>query len=230
VADHEQRPAIPAATVIVLRDAADGLETLLARRNADLSFVGGYWVFPGGRVDEADRVAGGSQDELAVARRAAVREVAEEVGLVVAEPSLVALSHWLPPEQAPKRFATWFFLAPLEGASADVVIDDGEITDSLWCSPQEALRRQAAGEIDMAPPTWVSLWWLTRCGDVGDALARAAAVEPERFASRYVDTEDGIVLLQPGDAGYDDLDLHRAGPRHRFLMHRSGWRYERDLD
>ena len=72
-------PAIPAATVILLRDAADGIETLMLRRNSKLAF-GGMWVFPGGRVEESD--GAGLDDEFAAARRAAVREAEEESGLV----------------------------------------------------------------------------------------------------------------------------------------------------
>ena len=53
--DGKQRaPLIQAATVILLRDGADGLETLMLRRNSKLAFVGGMWVFPGGRVDAQD--------------------------------------------------------------------------------------------------------------------------------------------------------------------------------
>ena len=44
--------AVPAATVIVLRDGPDGPEALMLKRDRDLSFAGGMWVFPGGRIDE----------------------------------------------------------------------------------------------------------------------------------------------------------------------------------
>ena len=47
----------PASTVILLRDAPDGLHTLLLRRNSALGFAGGNWVFPGGRVDPEEIVA-----------------------------------------------------------------------------------------------------------------------------------------------------------------------------
>ena len=47
-------PLIPAATVILLREVKGRLETLLLRRSAELSFVGGKWVFPGGRTDPSD--------------------------------------------------------------------------------------------------------------------------------------------------------------------------------
>ena len=100
----------PAATVVPLRDGEDGLEVLLLRRNSRGEF-GGMWVFPGGKVDAGDE---GPDGEVAAARRAAVREAQEEAGLVLDEHRLVVLSFWLPPPQAARRFATWFFLAPLD--------------------------------------------------------------------------------------------------------------------
>jgi hypothetical protein len=44
----------PAATVILLRDAPDGLHVLLLRRNSALGFAAGQWVFPGGGVDAGE--------------------------------------------------------------------------------------------------------------------------------------------------------------------------------
>ena len=68
---------IPAATVILLRDGADGVETLVLLRNSKLAFAGGMWVFPGGRVDPGDRVPGETTDPvegvIRAARNAAVR-------------------------------------------------------------------------------------------------------------------------------------------------------------
>ncbi|HXQ56894.1 MAG TPA: NUDIX domain-containing protein, partial [Actinomycetes bacterium] len=49
--------AVPraAATVVLLRDGRGGLEAYLQRRPMGMGFAGGLWVFPGGRVDDADR-------------------------------------------------------------------------------------------------------------------------------------------------------------------------------
>lgn len=47
-------PARPAATVIMLRDGAGGLEVLLLKRHAASDVLGGAFVFPGGKVDAAD--------------------------------------------------------------------------------------------------------------------------------------------------------------------------------
>jgi 8-oxo-dGTP pyrophosphatase MutT (NUDIX family) len=94
----------PAATVVLLRDGRDGLEAYLQRRPMGMGFAGGLWVFPGGRVDEADRDpaveatwAGPSPAEwagrlgmdLTEARGhvvAACRETLEEAGLLLATP------------------------------------------------------------------------------------------------------------------------------------------------
>ena len=63
-------------------------------------------------------------------------------------------SRWTPPPVTPKRFLTWFFLAPAPRGS--VSIDHGEIHEHAWMSPTGAHARQAAAEIELAPPTWVT--------------------------------------------------------------------------
>ena len=39
--------------------------------------------------------------------------------------------------------------------------------------------------------------------------------------------ERTLVVLWHGDAGYEDGDAGRAGPRHRLAMFTAGWVYER---
>ena len=90
--DEDAPPAIPAATMVIFRHAPAGgaPQLLMVQRAKEMRFAGGAAVFPGGRVDEADRVLaqhlGASDadalDELA-ARIAAVRETLEETGLAV---------------------------------------------------------------------------------------------------------------------------------------------------
>jgi len=218
------KPAVQAATVILVRDGADGLEALMLRRNSKLAF-GGMWVFPGGSVDEADRVGLAAGDELGAARRTAVREAAEEAGLAVAPESLVAFSHWTPPPIAPRIFLTWFFIAPAPEGS--VAIDEGEIHDHAWMRAAEALRRRDAGEIELAPPTFVTLVDLAREGSVERALAAARARTPERYSTRIAKGPGGMVALWHGDAGYEACDANAPGPRHRLAMLDGGWVFER---
>ncbi|MBF9151881.1 NUDIX hydrolase [Novosphingobium jiangmenense] len=78
----------PAATIVIFRhDPAGGApQLLMVERNASLKFAGGATVFPGGKIDPADRELaarlGGEIDDMA-ARIAAIRETLEETGLVV---------------------------------------------------------------------------------------------------------------------------------------------------
>jgi 8-oxo-dGTP pyrophosphatase MutT (NUDIX family) len=216
----------PAATVVLLRDGADGLETLLLVRNTLTDFAGGMAVFPGGRVDDDDGAGVAPGDELGVARRAAARETREEAGLDVDPDAFVPLAHWQPPPTAPRRFLTWFFVAA--APDAEVAVDGGEIVDHLWTTPAAALAARAAGTLGLLPPTWVTLDWLARHRDVGEALAAAARRPPPRYQSTVVPVEGGMVLLYDGDAGLgvDPPDPDRPGPRHRLVAVGDDWRWE----
>ncbi len=94
---------LPAATIVLLRDAEDGLQVLLLRRNRSAGFVPGAYVFAGGRVDASDAAAAvlkrvdGLTPEDAASRLdlvdadppaiayylAALREAFEETGILV---------------------------------------------------------------------------------------------------------------------------------------------------
>jgi 8-oxo-dGTP pyrophosphatase MutT (NUDIX family) len=216
-------PAHPAATVVLLRDDAAGCQVLLVRRNAQLSFHGGAWVFPGGRLDAEDYLPGDGL--LAAARRAAVREAREEAGLVLQAADLVGVSRWVTPVQSPKRFDTWFFAAI--GTDAPVAVDGGEIHDHAWMSPAAALAAQRSGQIELPPPTFVTITAIAPHRSAQAALAAIGRDPVEVFEPRLCPVEGGAVTLYAGDAGYDDLELERPGVRHRLWMRENGWRYER---
>lgn len=76
--------AIPAATVILVRERDGGApEILMVERAAGMTFAGGAWVFPGGRIDEPDRQLGERHGQDGPARIAAVREALEETAIPV---------------------------------------------------------------------------------------------------------------------------------------------------
>tara|TARA_Y100000758_G_scaffold3228_1_gene2751 strand:- start:44 stop:787 length:744 start_codon:yes stop_codon:yes gene_type:complete len=221
---------IDAATVVVARDTDNGVEVLMLRRNSKIYF-GGMWVFPGGRVDPADR-----EDETQVFvcddsdgrgfLAAAVREAQEEAGIDLSDSVLHHFAHWLPPAIRPKRFSTQFFLTTAP-ANLDVAIDHGEITEHHWMTPADALRRRAIGEIEMVTPTFCTLNWLKKFRTVSDACS--AVKNPECFHThiKQVDGSDpGIVAFYSGDVSYDSLDLEAPGARRRCYMLQSAWWWE----
>ena len=88
-------PARAAASVLLGRDGPDGPELFLLARSRASGFASGAIVFPGGSVDEADRrpalraradgVEGLGDRDFAL-RVAAIREVFEECGVLLARP------------------------------------------------------------------------------------------------------------------------------------------------
>ena len=96
-------PVRPAATVMLVRDGSDGLEVFMLQRTLSAAFARGQYVFPGGKVDDADHgeafepICDGLDDATASASMgldtgglawlvAAIRECFEEAGVLLARP------------------------------------------------------------------------------------------------------------------------------------------------
>jgi len=187
-----------AATVIVLRGGTDALEVLLVKRNPAQKFMGGAWVFPGGAVDAGE----GEGD--AAHRVAAVRELQEEAGIVVADPgALVKFSRWITPSEVVVRFDTHFFLAALPDGQ-EATIDGDEIVDEGWFTPAGALAAHERGEIALVFPTIKHLEQIGAFPSAEALLdyARGRVVRP--IQPRVVTEGETARLLLPGEPGYDD--------------------------
>ncbi len=252
-----------AATVVLVREAADGFETFLLKRSGKSSFMAHARVYPGGTLDDADldpdvweHVTGRSPAEVARILRepedraiglylAAIRETFEESGVLLAhqggEPGLVSLedarweayrkalhqhelamselaeqenlrfplerlayfAHWITPFFESKRFDTHFFVARMpaaQRASHDAV----ETTEAQWMSPAAALDRNAADptEFYLAPPTLRTLEQLAEFRSVEELFAYCDGRRPPTLLPHFEPSDDGMVLILPGDAAY----------------------------
>lgn len=276
--DHDPAPdsapgPAPSATVLLLRDSTDGrIEVLLQQRHADLRFMGGHWVFPGGRVDAADanpallariraslgeerlsrlRSAAGQplpRTAAVAAHVAACRETFEEAGVLLAsrrdgtgcsgpalelalalrgdtarqpahfvealaraeawlEPArLVYWSHWITPLiGAQPRFDTRFFAVALPEGQV-VREDGGEAVASAWVDPAEACARAGRGELQLAPPTLLTLMDLARAAhrarSVAALLWQEAGREPPPVTPRLRVDGSSRRLLMPWHRDY----------------------------
>ena len=84
---------VAAATILLLRDGAQGLEVFMVVRHHQIDFASGALVFPGGKVDPQDADAhviarlapyAGATPEQSRLRAAAIREAFEESGILLA--------------------------------------------------------------------------------------------------------------------------------------------------
>ena len=222
-AKTDPNPATPAATVVLLRDSSSGPEVLMLRKNSKIAF-GGMWVFPGGRIDDEDYVEHSSLQDAA--RTAAQREASEEAGIDLSAEEFLWFAHWTPPASTPVRFATWFFVARTTDTH-DVQIDDGEIKEFEWLQPEAALNRHAKGEIDLAPPTWVTLYSLSKFKTSIEFVEQAREQEPRVYETHVAVRKDGVrVAMWVGDDGYEDYDADRVGQEHRLIMLEGGFEFQ----
>ncbi|HEV2718981.1 MAG TPA: NUDIX hydrolase [Thermoanaerobaculia bacterium] len=168
---------VPAASAIVLRD--DPLEVLMMRRHVHSSFAPDVWVFPGGAVEEIDRMRA-EGDELNSMRYAAARELFEETGVSLGEPldleTLVWTSRWITPKGSPKRFDTYFFLTSV-GRDVVAVADAREAADLTWISPAEAIERN---DFPLVFPTLKNLEALVGFRNAAELIEsrRGVVIEP----------------------------------------------------
>ncbi len=211
---------IPAATVLLLRDGSKGIEVLMLRRNRKLKAFGGAWVFPGGRVDEND---GPGLDEIARARSAAIRETEEETGLNITSSKMSTLSNWIPPEAEIRRFSTWFFVA--QAPDNPVKIDQGEIHDYQWVRPNEFMQKIPSPDIQIMPPTYISLHQIRHFDTASSAVQGIEACTTEIFKTRFAKHNDGFVTYWEGDCAYEDGNFDKAGPRRRLYAGPDRWEY-----
>jgi 8-oxo-dGTP pyrophosphatase MutT (NUDIX family) len=228
----------PASTVVVLRPgAAAAFEVLLVRRHDRVAFMAGAFVFPGGRVDEAD--AEGVREaaflnetprfgDLTPAeewryRVAAVRELMEEANVRVTVDDLVPIAHWVTPEIEIRRYDTRFFLT-LMPEGQDARHDESETSEVAWLAPTDALDRCRRGEIMLPPPTWTTLRQLERHTTLAGLLAWARRTRVVRVQPGFVQDAAGSVLTLPGDPAYPAIDGWDVPEETRFVLKEGrGW-------
>lgn len=182
-----------AASIVLLRDSAEGPEVLLVQRNPQQRFMGGAWVFPGGAV----------HDEDADHATAAIRELEEEAGVRLPPGhEVVHWSRWITPAEVVVRFDTWFFVAE---APPDIEpsVDGSECVDVRWLRPAAALHAHERDELMLVFPTIKHLEALAAMDSVADALEKARTREVVPVQPRVVVRDGKAEVLLPGDAGYE---------------------------
>lgn len=198
--DLEARPGagavpVPAATVALIRDSADGLETWMMRRVKAMTFAPGAAVFPGGRVDPGDSDpdvpwAGAGPDTFAArmgtdvegARSlvtAAVRELFEETGVLLARPLPL---HSVEKARAAleKRGISLAHFLSEQGCALD---SDAVHPWSHWVTPPTEGRRY-------------DTWFFVAALPAGSA---AQPVSSEADAARWVNVRQALHAYSAGD-------------------------------
>src|SRR4051794_547435 len=190
--DGAETPAREAASVIVLRDSADGPEGLLVQRTPKAHFMGGAWVFPGGAVDAGETV-----------EQTARRELHEEAAIALPpSAALTPFSRWITPAEVKTRFDTWFFVVEAP-PDCEPRVDGAECVDFRWIRPQQALDEFAEERLQLVFPTIKHLEQLADFPSVAATIDAAAEREVAPVQPRIVVTNGQPSVLLPGEPGFD---------------------------
>lgn len=207
----------------------------MVRRNDKVAFMAGSYVFPGGRVDDADRPQAGEQfppavfadlsdEEEAVYRIAAVRELQEEANVRITVGDLHPYAHWVTPEIEIRRYDTRFFLARMP---ADQVAkhDEGETTALEWLSPRAAIERFQRRDLLLPPPTWTTIRQLAPRTSLDDVFAWAKTRTIVRVMPGFFKNGDEATLTLPGDPTFPTIPGWEIPEETRFVLEGgSRWR------
>jgi 8-oxo-dGTP pyrophosphatase MutT (NUDIX family) len=131
-------------------------------------------------------------------------EVLRTEDLVLDLRGLSYVAHWVTPVGPPRRYDTRFFvaLAPSDQRAAH---DDGETIQDLWLRPRDALAAHEGGDFTMIYPTIRNLQAVADFSTAREVLAYADALTDIVCVQPRMVTRDGeVVILLPGDDGFDD--------------------------
>ncbi|MFT3710460.1 MAG: MBL fold metallo-hydrolase [Archangium sp.] len=216
-------PRDAAAVILFRRIEQGGVEVFWLEREQKLAFAGGFFAFPGGKVDKAD----GGRFEVTAAR-----EVFEETGVLFADgPALTqtrrdelrrelldekiefgamlaregltvrasafhAAGRWVTPPYLPRGFDARFFLAEApKDQKAEVW--KGELTDGEWIKPVDALKHWEAGTALLHPPNLHAIRCMASFVDVPSAVASLsnAPFLAAGFIAERIEFQRGVMLF-----------------------------------
>jgi 8-oxo-dGTP pyrophosphatase MutT (NUDIX family) len=130
--------------------------------------------------------------------------------LELATDLLVPFAHWITPVIRPRRYDTYFFLAPAPDAQ-EALHDGHEAVASIWVSPAQAAADGAAQRVKMIFATRFNLQKLARNATREAAFAAARADTIVTVCPEYRETPQGLMWCIPIEAGYGVAETPVSG-------------------
>ncbi len=137
----------------------------------------------------------------------AFADMLTEHGAVLDASNVSLFSHWLTPVGAPRRYDTWFLVAPAPSGQ-EGSHDDAELVHSEWVRPSDALARHESGDLELIFPTLRTLRvlesyataaaLLDAVGDANRATDRPPLVVPDASGQRIALSRDDLAGATSG--------------------------------
>jgi 8-oxo-dGTP pyrophosphatase MutT (NUDIX family) len=180
-----------ASRVGAIREAFEESGILLARERGATALLGAA------RATQLAERYGQQLDSGAIG----IADLLEAEDLVLACEQLVSFARWITPTFMPKRFDTYFYLAP--APAEQIAVHDGrEMVEAQWIRPADALADQASGKRKIVAATLLNLRKLSRSSTVSAAIDAALARPIVTVTPELVERPQGRSLLIPEAADY----------------------------
>ena len=199
--------------IAVVRETFEEAGILLARDRT------GAWVDLS-NPETAERFASW-RDRLNGGETSFERLLREEE-LSIAGEGLHYFDHWVTPAQEPRRYDARFFVVSAPPGQRGHH-DGRETTESLWCTPSQALDAHIRGELMLPPPTWRVLMdlarWPHRKLMLETLSARGGVIRTEPV---MIEHQGAFALALPGDPEHGSEQGRRFGGR-RIVLKDGFW-------
>ncbi len=237
---REQRTPVeprPAATVLLLRDSAQGLQVLMTRRSEKASFAPGAYVFPGGGIDANDGTAQGAfrptqTGAHRAAAMAAIRESFEELGVLLAYRADGAWAQQADID-ALDRSAAFFEQCEAHGLvpAADQVytlahwITDRDIPKRFdvpfLAAPMPPNQNPVADEAEQFEPNWVTPSEALEAHRAGRFFMIFPTIRTLELMTRYATVADALAACQSEKPAFTSCPRGGVlnGREERFMEH-----------
>jgi hypothetical protein len=123
-------------------------------------------------------------------------------GLRLSASGLGRWHHWITPALMPRRYDTYFFVAPVEN-NQRCRPDNHETVHGTWVTPGKALAENARGTLPLSPPALVTLHQMLDFSDLDALMAQARRRSwPAPIMPRLWPLENGALIVEPWDPDY----------------------------
>jgi 8-oxo-dGTP pyrophosphatase MutT (NUDIX family) len=126
----------------------------------------------------------------------------QDGGLGLSISKLGRWHHWVTPELMPRRFDTFFFVAPV-GQNQRCRPDNHETVHGTWVTPRKALTENDQGTLPLSPPTLVTLHQMLPFADLDTLMAEAQSRSwPAPIMPRLWPLDNSALIIEPWDPDY----------------------------
>jgi 8-oxo-dGTP pyrophosphatase MutT (NUDIX family) len=152
--------------------------------------------------------------KLFIEEKRRIQDILIAENLTLAADQMHYFSHWITPELLQLRYDVRFFVA--RAPDGQHAVHDGvELTQHVWITPQDALKRFETNRCNMVLPTYMTICELSQYSSVGEVIASTVGKEISGMITEVIKKNDDIIEYMPDGRAFRGMP--RSLSMRRFL-------------